>query len=284
MLDFSATWCGPCKYVNATSPPCPIAQLADAKRPLPVSPGRALFPKLEELAQDSRYTDIVRRRSSSSPSNPALSFSSHLKPSAHSAGYQTFIKIDVDELEVRRATINPAGLALLALLLGLLLRPLLLYPPLRCGNDPCAPCLPLPQELAEDLDVSALPTIGLFRKGVEIDRSVGNDIDGVIAMLDKAGAVSRGASSTNQETVDGGKPSRGLRASLVRTMAPHNRSAPLPRVSSHSDVLTHAYMYVNCVRSDLVSRAADEPTRPRNTRARLLSQGAGCRAAEASWC
>jgi thioredoxin-like negative regulator of GroEL len=52
------------------------------------------------------------------------------------------------------------------------------------------------QDLAEELDVSSLPTIGLFRNGAEIDRSIGSNIDGVVEMLAKAGAASSKASSS----------------------------------------------------------------------------------------
>lgn len=115
---------------------------------------RVLFPKLEELAQQGEYTSVK------------------------------FIKIDVDELEVRAERPPPA-------------------PPLAPPSPNClracrlaVPTQNTRQDLAEELDVSSLPTIGLFRNGAEIDRSIGSNIDGVVEMLAKAGAASSKASSS----------------------------------------------------------------------------------------
>jgi hypothetical protein len=115
---------------------------------------RVLFPKLEELAQQGEYTSVK------------------------------FIKIDVDELEVRAERPPPA-------------------PPLALPSPNClracrlaVPTQNTRQDLAEELDVSSLPTIGLFRNGAEIDRSIGSNIDGVVEMLAKAGAASSKASSS----------------------------------------------------------------------------------------
>ena len=197
---------------------------------------RVLFPKLEELAQDGKYADVVRLRSPSVASQPRASQACpELTPPLHS--FRLLADVHQDRRRRARGTTRhpcrPAALLLLILLLLLLS---------FCVNARCAllSTAASPQELAEELDVSALPTIGLFRNGEEIDRSIGNDIDGVVAMLDKAGAVSRGA-STGEQTVDGGEPGRGPRASLVRTAAPrqshHSPRLSPPCSSPHSHVL-----------------------------------------------
>ena len=92
-IDFSAGWCAPCKV---------------------------LFPKLEALAADDKYSAI------------------------------TFVNIDVDELE----------------------------------------------DFADEVEVSNLPTVGLFRGGEELGRAEGSDIDAVVALLDAAlGAAAKPAAA-----------------------------------------------------------------------------------------
>ena len=79
-----------------------------------------LFPKLEALASDDKYSSI------------------------------TFINIDVDELE----------------------------------------------DFADEVEVSNLPTVGLFRGGEELGRAEGSDIDAVVALLDAAlGAAAKPAAA-----------------------------------------------------------------------------------------
>ena len=52
------------------------------------------------------------------------------------------------------------------------------------------------EDFADEVEVSNLPTVGLFRDGEEVGRSEGSEIEGVVALLDAAlGAAAKPAAA-----------------------------------------------------------------------------------------